>query len=192
MDVTETIKDRIRKVAALADRPGGDGERQAAQRQLQAMLDKYGLNLEDVVRADEPIKQYTFVYEEEWEKNLIRYICNKVAGENRSLYVHADGRSKRKKIKTLWIELTYAEHVEASYLWPQYQREYKEQMEALFTAFVIKNNLTLLKKGEGDSNINLSDEEKRQVEKARNLLKGMEESRIQSARYALTNGEKNE
>ncbi len=184
MTTLETVKARIRKLQELANNPGTKGERQAAEAALNTLLKKYGITLE---QAHEGIRsEREFLYKDNDQLSIISLVCSTVAEREITAYVEGDGRSRRKAYKKVWIDLTDSEYKEASYLIPQYLREYDEIRTATLVAFIVKNKLESYRPRKESSK--LSDEDQRIIQKSSELSQGLQRANITHARHALEEG----
>lgn len=132
----ETIKEKLRKIMALADR-GDAGEAIAAQHRLNVLLSKYNLTTEDLF--DESLKKRKFkVKRDEWVI-FIQVVASIVGGRYKDMWCV---RGKRSEVH---IELTDSEYIDVAqqveFHCKQYKRELTKSVQALQTAYVHKHNL---------------------------------------------------
>lgn len=135
----DQIKDRIRKVLALAQQ-GVGGEMEAAKVQLATMLEKYGLRLEDI--TSEERREYEFKYRNKDEMSILIGVIYNAFGSDSNIAKEARISKYHKVIK---VKLTEIEHVDISnaydYYRKAYAREKRAMLKALFPAFVNKHAL---------------------------------------------------
>lgn len=128
----DTIKEKLRKIYQLTQR-GADGERENAQRALDALLAKYDLTISDV--ADEERSSCRFDYKLTIHKKLLRQIVAAVTQTSRfAVYTYKYGRA-------IGFDLTKAEEVEVRFLFAEYARAWAKEQDDLMTAFCMKHRL---------------------------------------------------
>lgn len=128
----DTIKEKLRKVYQLAQK-GADGERENAQRALDALLKKYGLDITDI--SDEERTAVRIKYTKTIHKRLLRQIVAAVLQQNNvTSYIYTYG-------KAIGFDLTKAEEVEVRFLFKEYKRIWEDEQNDVFTAFCMKHQL---------------------------------------------------
>lgn len=132
----ETIKEKLRKIMALADR-GDAGEAIAAQHRLNVLLSKYNLTTEDLF--DESLKKRKFkVRRDEWVI-FVQVLASIIGVRYKDMWYM---RGKRSEV---YIELTDGEYVDVAqqveFYCKQYKKELTKSVQALQTAYVHKHNL---------------------------------------------------
>jgi hypothetical protein len=170
----EATKERLRKVYKLAT-DGSPGEREAAQRTLERLLQKYGLEQADIV--DETLTDHCFEFKHEWEATLLRQITWSVIRRDFATYQYP----KRRK-KNVVLELTRAEGAEIRFLWEEYCHLYQEELQVLMRAFCTKHHLLR----DSDSNYVPTDQELQDHYRASAMMAGLQTANI---RRRLTGGE---
>jgi hypothetical protein len=134
--VLETIRETILKIKALHDGATTDGEREAAESRLNALLDKHDLSLADLI---EPKKyDHEFRHYSELQKRLLRQIVAHVTGELRPVPYYY---GSRKPSTRSWFELTPAQAIDVDILYEYYWQAFEEEADDFLTAFVHKHNL---------------------------------------------------
>ena len=71
MEVQESIKDKLRKLAALAER-GMEGEAANAKRAIERICQQYGIRLEDMLEEDKKLYNIRVV-----RNHMLRQLFNK-------------------------------------------------------------------------------------------------------------------
>lgn len=132
----ETIKDRLRKIKALADR-GIDGEAIAAQAQLEKLLSKYNLRIQDIFNESLKIRQFKVSRN---ERHLFAQVLGANIGDR-----YKQAYCLRFKPSVMHIELTDAEYVDFeqqfSFFTKQFKKELKKAQDQLLYAFCYKHDL---------------------------------------------------
>lgn len=157
------IRDKLRKIYNLSIQ-GSDGEKVAANCQLDRLLEKYGLDLSDLV--DEAKEMVQFLWRNKTEERLLIQIVSKVLDSSKFNYY---GNAK----DCLWLNITKAEAAEIKFLFADYKREYKNQVDIFFNAFIQKNKL-FANSGDGDDDKELTAEERKRIYKILQMAEGME------------------
>lgn len=175
------IIDRIMKVKALADR-GTDGERAAAQRLLEELMEKYHIDEADIDTEKKNI--YIIDAGELFFKDLFRQIYLVKFGRDRDIWLIEKMPKKEKrqyaelgygdKTANLAIECTKAEFLEVKTLFEIYRNDLKEQMETFMYAYFHKNNLL----APADPNHDCTEEDERKAMKAVFMAQGIEKKEI--------------
>jgi hypothetical protein len=132
--MSETLKTKLRKIHALAQ-SGADGERENAQRSLDALLKKYELDLADIV--DEAMTTVEFKWATRYEKRLLLQLLVTVKGTKENVRIW----SYPGYPKSIGFDLTKAEAIEMEFLFNEYSPLWAEEVDALFGAFCFKHNL---------------------------------------------------
>jgi len=162
--MSERILELAKKLKALAER-GEGGEKVNAFDQLQKLIKKYDLNLEDFETAKLSYRVFAFDMHDETHKKFVRQVIISVIGLTDMYY--------NGLIHNNWaVEIDDLQYVEISekidFYWPIFKRE----MEIFYTAFVQKNDLTLnVPEGEMPT---LSEAELQKLRQAFKMMQGME------------------
>ncbi len=125
------IKTIIQKVKQLADR-GIDGEKEAAQRQLNKLLLKYDLTLDDIEELEEREREFKHAKNPDARQLLAQCIFS-VCG---TIKVHAIKSEYR-----LSATMKTDQYIEVTEKYEYYWKLYKEQKAIFFEAFAQRNNL---------------------------------------------------
>lgn len=144
----DRIIDKIKKVMALAEQ-GEAGEAQAARIALEAMLQKYGLKLEDL--KNEKRHERTFQLKT-LKECIIFYQClANLFGKKSEAYRNTGIYKRQKMVAADMTDLEYADfapffefHLE------NYRKERKKIMNSIMEAYVNKHKLFASDSGEED------------------------------------------
>lgn len=126
--------ERIKKVLRLAE-GGSDGERKAAAKQLESLLQKFKLTKEQVESSDAKKSRIPFKVNKEVEKRLLIQIIAKITGDIPRVWVSKSTRN------TVFLDLTEAQKIEVEWCWPIYRKALDKEMELTLQAFVQANRL---------------------------------------------------
>ena len=132
--VDEKKLELLKKIQALAER-GDRGEREAARKQLERLMEKY--NVQEADLSDEIISIHWFKYANEYERKLLHQVGYKIA-PSRECYVHTSGKGKRTEIG---VKCTKAEALQISIEFDFYKRLMKEEMDFFYRAFIQKHEI---------------------------------------------------
>lgn len=126
----EKTMERIKKLQALAER-GVGGEKDTAEKMLQKMLEKNGIqSLDDL--QDDNYEYVLFPYNGKYEKKLLKQCIYKVltaAGDR--TYYHTKGTRQK-----LGIYCTKAQKVEIHMEFEFYRKAFYEEMDIFIAAFI--------------------------------------------------------
>lgn len=133
----ESLKSKLRKLAALAER-GVGGEAENARRLLEQICREHGVSLDEILNVEER-KRYRFeIGRHKIDLNIFMQCYSRVTGEKRMSYY----RESRSAIS---VELTAYQYAEISSLFEwhkvNFQRDVENQMELLFQAYCSKHRL---------------------------------------------------
>jgi hypothetical protein len=134
--MTENIKDKLRKIKALADR-GVAGEAVAAKAQLEKLLTKYDVKFEDLF--DDKLIRRKFNVKISERQLFVQTLASIIGNRYREL-----GFYGRKKTE-LYIALTDVEFIDIEQKWifhkRQFNKEVKKAIDNLKTAYYHKHRL---------------------------------------------------
>jgi hypothetical protein len=136
----ETVKQKLKKIATLAQR-GVGGEKENAKRLLQQWLDKYHLTLDDI--AEKPPQEseqlYWFGFSSLAERDVL-FACYCRALNTSDIHYY---RGTKRRVA---FRLGKLDYLELQSLWehfrPLFRKEFKKQADRLGTAFCWKHNLS--------------------------------------------------
>lgn len=135
--MTGELSAKLIKVKALAER-GSAGERDAARTMLKRLMLKHGLS--EGALNPEPRKQYSFSYENKFQKRILFQIYAKVTKQSRIRFQYPDNGSKR-----ILLTLTPDQYRAVKRLYGVYGKAFKKELErvvsGLIDAFVYKHDL---------------------------------------------------
>lgn len=154
-----------KKLHALAN-GGVSGEKQNAERALNALMQKHGITMEQL---EENILDWREFKRPIAHAVLFHQVAMAVVG-NRGRSYRESAHNKRSLV---YMETTVSEQIEIQTKFDFYLNAYKAEQEALLNAFVMRHNL-YNKDSEGKTADELSMEELQKIAKAANLARGME------------------
>lgn len=167
----ESVLSKLQKIARLAEQ-GYKGEAENARRQLEAMLTKYGLTIEDL--CENATRERTFKYHNKYELQLfISTLKHRFGSGSEEFKTALFNRSS----KTIFVNVSDIDYADLAAEWEYYrksfERELKETETALLVAFIRKLKLFDITAEESDSKL-----EKLSLEEIKMLLKaiGLEKS----------------
>lgn len=134
MTVPDTLRERLHKIKALMDGATTDGEREAAENRLNALLESYDITLEDLL---EPEKEWVeFRFRGKWQKRLLHQIVGHVTGDLRPRVFAYQNTHTRAE-----YELTKAQALDVERLYAYYWEAFEDEVSDLLTAFIHKHKL---------------------------------------------------
>lgn len=134
MGIDQKKIELLKKLRALAER-GVGGEKEAAQKRLDALMEKYQVAEADL--SDDALDTVWINYRSEWEKRLFDQICGKNAPD-RDIYRKTRGDGMRTK---RGCECTKAEALQIQIEYEFYRELWAEELDIFFTAFISKHQL---------------------------------------------------
>ena len=178
----QQIIDRIMKVKALADR-GTDGEREAADRLLKELMEKYHITEADL--GGDKKEMHIIHTGEKMFNHLFIQIYRRLFGRERPVYDISTMPKKDKKMlydagygdkdADTAVECTASEFLEASTLFSIYKEDYERQFKIFRYAYYDRNDL-LLECTDDDSE--LTEEEIKRYRMAALMSMGIEKKQI--------------
>ena len=132
--MNETIKQRLLKIKALAER-GQEHEAQIAKQKLMELADKYGIDLDTL--ADVETKEFKYKYAAAWEKKLMFQVSGMIGGDGR-YYAYSKGA---KAARVIGFDFTLAMAKEFDWIYKHYKAAYKKELDLLFSAFLHKHKI---------------------------------------------------
>lgn len=143
----EKVIDKVKKLQALAE-GGMMGEKEAAQRALNALCIQYNINLEDLFEEKKSWKHFKLPYHDSFARKIMFQCYAKVTNNRRISY--REGRYNNQ----ISFELTDLEYVELeemySFYFDQWQKEKKRMMDSLIDAYINKHDLFSKDAGEDE------------------------------------------
>lgn len=130
----ELLIDKLRKIEALA-RSGVGGEKETAQRMLDALCKKHGITIDQI--AETVTEDVLFTIKDRWENSLLETIIVHIC---RTTKIRNWYRGRKRG-----FELTRLQRIDVEDCFKHYKKAYtaerKRLMEDLTTAFVHKHRL---------------------------------------------------
>lgn len=172
----------IKKLKALADDTrGNQNERESAEKQLQNLMDKYGITDEDLDIQEEKYREFYFV--EEWEHKLICQTIYKLF-PNKPVY------KQRGKKRYIYAYMTDAEKIEFEIYYPAYKESFKKEFDLFYYAFLSKNRIFPEKPPENNEAANADDKFSRgDMIRIGMMAQGIESTRVHKQIGDGNNGE---
>lgn len=138
-NVNETIKQRLQALYRLSIDPGAtDAERDNAKSKIMLLMEKYGLNPEDV--HPEKKEVYEFNYQKQWETKLLLQIVGYVTGVSTvTSYLIRNGEGR--KLRKVGYKLTKVDFIEVKRLYDIYRKAFLDDLENLVSAFIHKHGI---------------------------------------------------
>ena len=122
MEVQESIKDKLRKLAALAER-GMEGEAANAKRAIERICQQYGIRLEDMLEEDK--KRYHIrVGRNPMQRQLFNQCYGVVVGTGKITYWNISR-------DTIAVELTPLQYAELVSMWEWHQSNFTRDLEEM-------------------------------------------------------------
>lgn len=132
------IPERLKGVYNLALN-GVDGEKDAAKKILDKLLQRYNLSIEDI--GEEQPEIFAFTYHGKWQKNLLIQVAYKVLDCQPSFYNVRAGNSKRISPSQVGIKCTKYQRTEIMFLHDFYCQLWESEIDKLMLAFIYKHEL---------------------------------------------------
>lgn len=140
MAIDEKNMALLKKLKALAEQ-GVGGEKENAQRKLDELMKKYGVDEADL--SDDKLEDHDFRYHNKWEKKILRQVIYKVATGRRE-YRYKYGRGSQ----TTWgCTCTKAEALQIQIEYEFYVSLWEEELEMFSMAFIQKYQIFDMKPG---------------------------------------------
>lgn len=182
----ESIIERLLKIKALAEQ-GVGGERSAAERLLNSLMEQYGISLEDL---DSNVVEYHFAYigDEKNDWRLFSQIAHKLHEGRPGKVMIGDLRGASASHRKVWpkvglgpknsnvaLHCTKAEFVEVMSTFEIYREDMHRQEDNFFYAYLDKNNLLMKPSGDQPE---LTEEEIKKLKAAALMAKGIERKNV--------------
>ncbi len=147
----DKIRETLKKLAVLAER-GEENERQTALGLLQRLLQKYNLNVPDLINAD--LKEREFGYSSRDNLTILSQCIWSISPEAQVSF--DSGKNK------VYVKLKSSDYIEVVEKFLYYYPLYEKEKMKLMLAFICKHGLTTTTSSCGN-NENMSEQEVRQV-----------------------------
>ncbi|MBR5091268.1 MAG: hypothetical protein IK093_17725 [Ruminiclostridium sp.] len=131
------INDKLKKIYALAMQ-GVDGEKEAAQKLLYELMEKYSVSFEELME-EERIDTFEFRYKTDEENKILLQVIVKVM--DTAEYISQYLGKNNKPLKYYVVDCTLSEKVEIEFLFDFYKRLFQKEKELLIEAFIQKHAL---------------------------------------------------
>jgi hypothetical protein len=172
----DKIRETLKKLAVLAER-GEENERQTALGLLQRLLQKYNLNIQDLVNTD--LKEREFNYS---SRDNLTILSQCIWSINPDAQVSFDsGKNK------VYVKLKSSDYIEVVEKFIYYFPLFENEKMKLMLAFICKHGLTTSPNNCSKNESNISNEEAKQVAL---MMSGMKTSSFASTRKMVDNGKK--
>ncbi len=171
----ELIIEKLRKIAALAER-GIGGEKVNAKSQLEKLLEKHHISLEDL-NTRKPRRTNAFKYFYKWQRELLFDCYHCLVGSGSFEYYRA------RKRKTLYFEMTALQEVELRDMFCYYKKLYAKELKRLTLAFTHKHHL--FNYNQDDSDDSSKELSKEEIAAIVRMMQGIEPSSYVSRNRSL-------
>lgn len=128
----EQAVEKLKRLKALIDRPGTEGEREAAQALYDSLLEKYQIEEKQVAPE---IKKRWFRFKTKLERKLLIQIFYAVTGDA-TFWEKVDHRRH-----DLGVDCTEAEKIEIEFLYNFYREALNKDLETFISAFISANDI---------------------------------------------------
>lgn len=164
--MTDKKKELLLKLKNLAER-GVGGERETAERKLQQLIEKYGID-EEELSGDQTV-DFEFYYKDEWERKLLRQLFYRMFGMEyaNKAFVYKWGKGSR---SIYGVTCTKAEGVQLQIEYDFYKKLYYEELDIFQKAFVQKHSLFPDSSG---SDREYTEEEKQEFARIFQMMEGL-------------------
>lgn len=182
----ERIKDRLRKMKALADF-GYGGERDAAERLIREMCEKHDISIDEI--ESEVEREHTVILKAAWERKIFIQILGLMRIEEYGdrdadkLVLKVEGtpfRGKNKKGRQTWrlryfIRCTDLQWLEMISKFDLLCASYRKQIKQFTLAFLMSNDLLM---PYDPKSPDMTEKEKEEYETAMRLSNGIEKTAL--------------
>jgi len=134
----ETVKDKLLKIKALADK-GYAGEARNAKLLLDKMLDKYNLTLDDLMCVELKKRGFKVPFN---KMVLFFHIVYSVIGKRANNIVYYGNKKTEQFVKLTDLEYIEIESM-INFHFKQFDKELKKQHKAIISAYIIKQSLAV-------------------------------------------------
>jgi len=134
--IDEKKRELLKKLQALAER-GVGGEKETAQKKLEQLMKKYGV--EDADLSEDKEEDHDFRYHNEFEKKILRQLFYKIVPDYKSrMYYYSYGRGSK---STYGIRCTKAQALQIQIEYDFYCDLWKEEVDFFMGAFIQKHRI---------------------------------------------------
>jgi hypothetical protein len=156
----------LQKLKALAER-GEGGEKETAQKMLEKLMVKYGVEEADL--SDDKLEDHDFRFHTKYEKRILKQVMYKVA-DGRDTYTYRYGDGSR---TTYGITCTKAEALQIQIEYEFYVNLWYEELDFFLRAFIQKHSIFDLKPGHATSEISEED-----LMRMMSMMQGMKDATL--------------
>lgn len=134
--IDEKKKELLKKLQALAER-GVGGEKEGAQKKLDQLMKKYGIEEADL--SEDKEEDYDFRYHNEFEKKILWQLFYKIVPDFRShTYFYQHGKGSR---NTYGIRCTKSQALQIQIEYDFYCDLWKEEVDFFMGGFIQKHRI---------------------------------------------------
>jgi len=131
-----TIKERLRKMAALCESQNPN-ERRAAYNRLKALMKSHNLTIDDIDNTrNETLETKEYRYKNAEEREILFAAAASIM--QTTMVEYLDTKHARCRI---WFKLSRLDHIELAERFAFYASAYRKQRKALVHAFIAENDL---------------------------------------------------
>ena len=165
----EKKKELLRKLQALAQR-GVGGEKESAQKKLEELMEKYGVEEADL--TDEAEEDNDFFYKNEFEKKILIQLFYKIVPDyERKTYTYRYGRGSR---RTYGITCTAAQALQIKIEYEFYKTLWEEEVNFFMKAFIQKHRIFDC----AAKPVNQDPMDKEKLKRMASMMQGMQDRKI--------------
>lgn len=169
--IDEKKKELLKKLQALAER-GVGGEKEGAQKKLDQLMKKYGI--EEMDLSEDKEEDHDFRYHNGFEKKILRQLFYKIVPDFRAhTYIYRRGEGSR---TTYGIRCTKAQALQIQIEYEFYCALWEEEVEFFMSAFIQKHRIFALPKEGKDVDTDQMPEE--DVMRMLAMMEGMKDKSI--------------
>lgn len=134
--IDEKKRELLKKLQALAER-GVGGEKVGAQKKLEQLMKKYGI--EEMDFSEDKEEDHDFRYHNDFEKKILRQLFYKIVPDYKShTYYYTYGRGSK---STYGIRCTKAQALQIQIEYEFYCNLWKEEVDFFMEAFIQKHRI---------------------------------------------------
>lgn len=165
--MNEKIFDLAKKVKALAEKGGTQGEKAAAEGRLNYLMEKYGFSLRDI--ESEETHKADFKYKNR-HKRLLRQIFYTIMGKDADIYCITGSHENLYR-----VYVTASQEIELRAMFDHYTEAFDRDVETFYRAFIHRNHL-VPRDAEQVDRSQLSEKEIEELNKVLKMMDGIQQS----------------
>lgn len=170
--IDEKKRELLKKLQALAER-GVGGEKEGAQRKLEQLMKKYGI--EEMDLSEDIEEDHDFRYHNEYEKKILRQLFYKIVPDFKTrTYFYRSGRGSK---STYGIRCTKAQALQIQIEYDFYCDLWKEEVEFFMGAFIQKHRIFAVPTSR--EHVDTTPISKEDIMRMRSMMEGMKNKSIQ-------------